>query len=59
MAKVDGVNLTSEGFGFVVREDNNRPIVLFAFDNETDAEAARQKMIEILKTSRHLQAFST
>jgi hypothetical protein len=58
MAKIDDVMQTEKGPGFVVRGDNNRPIAVFAFDNSTDAEAARQKMIEILETCRHVQALS-
>jgi hypothetical protein len=50
MAKVDPVIPTSEGPGFVVRQDDNNLVAAFAFKTEADAQAAHKKMQEILST---------
>ena len=36
------------GYCFVVTTDNNRPAATFVFENEGDANAAQQKMEDIL-----------
>ena len=40
------------GFGFVISQDNNRPIASFVFETEDDARAAQQKMKEVLAKCR-------
>jgi hypothetical protein len=49
MPMVGQVQALSEGgYGFVVTKDNNRPAATFVFENEGDANAAQQKMQDIL-----------
>jgi hypothetical protein len=45
------------GFGFVVRQDNNRPAASFVFETEDDACAAQQKMEEILAKCRSVTSY--
>jgi hypothetical protein len=52
MAKLDDVTPVEEGFGFMVRQDNNNLVALFAFDDDAEARAAHEKIRDILSTCR-------
>jgi hypothetical protein len=52
MAKLDDVTPVEEGFGFMVRQDNNQLVALFAFDDDAEARAAHEKIRDILSTCR-------
>jgi hypothetical protein len=58
MAKVDHVQDTAEGPGFMVRQDDNTLVANFVFQTRTEALAAHQKMLEILATCRSVEGFS-
>ena len=47
MPKVNQVQATTQGFGFVVTQ-GNRPAAHFEFKNKEDADAAHEKMQQIL-----------
>jgi|EndMetStandDraft_2_1072991.scaffolds.fasta_scaffold119218_1 hypothetical protein len=50
MAKVDDPVAFEGRFGFIVRQDNNSIAASFSFETKEDADAAHQKMKEILAT---------
>jgi hypothetical protein len=50
MPKVDDVAWMSQGHGFMVRQDNDQLIASFEFTSEAEAQAAQEKMQEILAT---------
>jgi hypothetical protein len=58
MPKVNRVHSTTEGFGFVVTQDNARPAAHFEFKSKEDADAAHQKMQEILATCHAVKGFA-
>ena len=50
MPKVDDPVAFEGRFGFLVRQDDNRLAASFSFETKEDADAAHQKMKEILAT---------
>ena len=52
MPKVGQVQPNTGGFGFVVSQESNRPVVSFDFETEDNARAAQQKTEEILAKCR-------
>ena len=48
MPKVDDPIAFEGRFGFLVRQDDNRVVAGFSFETKEDADAAHQKMREIL-----------
>ena len=57
MAKVDDPIAFEGRFGFIVRKDDNRLAASFAFETKEDADAAHQKMKEILATCQKVAGY--
>jgi hypothetical protein len=52
MAKLDEVTPVEEGSGFMLRQDNNELVALFAFDDDAETRAAHEKIRDLLSTRR-------
>ena len=57
MPKVNPVQATTQGFGFVVTQ-GNRPAANFEFKSKEDADAAHEKMQQILAKCHSVRGFA-